>query len=101
MLLDLNENVKQRKRVDKEGVFAYIFTKGTHPNIVRHVEASIISIPTTWMVESGFSVVVDVFSRRINKLDPNSRGTISQRQNNFIKVDYDVLCQKHQDQGSH
>ena len=27
MLLDLNENVKLRRRVDKEGVFAYISTK--------------------------------------------------------------------------
>ena len=33
MLIDLNENVKLRKRVDKEGVFAYISLKESHPNI--------------------------------------------------------------------
>ena len=100
MLLDMKENVKLR-RVDKEGDFAYMTTKVSHPHILKHVEASIISMPTTWMVESGFSAVVDVFSRKRNKLDPNSRGTIRLRLNNFIKIDYDILCQKHQDQGRH
>ena len=99
MLLDLKENEKQRRRVDKEGVFVYISIKDSHPNVPRHVEASILPFPTTWMVESGFSAVVDVFSRKRSKLDSNSRGTIRQRLNKFIKIDYDILCQKHQYQG--
>ena len=61
MLLDLTENVKLRK-VDKEGVIAYISIKDSHPDISKHVEASIISFPTTWVVESGFSAALDVFS---------------------------------------
>ena len=61
MLLDMNENVKLRGRVDKDGVFVYISIKDSHPNIVRHVDASIISFHATWMVESGFSAVVDVY----------------------------------------
>ena len=73
MLLDMKENVKQRRRVDKEGVFADISIKDSHPNILQHVEASVISFPTTWMVDSGFTAVVDVFSGKRNKLDPNSR----------------------------
>ena len=49
MLLDLKENVKLRRRVDKEGVFAYMSIKDSHPNIFRHVEASIIpSLPHGW-----------------------------------------------------
>ena len=52
MLLDLKENVNQRRRVDKEGVFAYISIKDSQPNISKNVEASIISFPTTWMGES-------------------------------------------------
>lgn len=101
MLLDLRENAKMRRSVDKEGVFAYISIKDSHPNIFQHVEASIISFPTTWMVESGFSAAVDVFSRKRNKLDLNSRGTIRLRLNDTIKIDYDILYQKHQDQDSH
>ena len=31
MLLDLKENVKLRRRVDKEGVFTYISTKDSYP----------------------------------------------------------------------
>ena len=94
MLSDLKENVKLR-RVDKKGVLAYIWIKDSHPNILQHVEASIISFPTTWMVESGFLAVVDVFSRKRNKLDPYSRGTIKLRLNHFIKIDNNILCQKH------
>ena len=93
-------NVKQRRRVDKEGVFVYISIKDSQPNTCKHVEASIISFPTTWMVESGFLAVVVVFSRKRNKLDFNSRGTIRLRLNNFIKIDY-ILCQKHKHQVSH
>ena len=51
-------------RVNKEGVFAYILIKDLHRNVFRHVEASIIAFPTTWMVESAFSAVVDVFSKK-------------------------------------
>ncbi|XP_052824628.1 uncharacterized protein LOC128248113 [Octopus bimaculoides] len=101
MLLDLKENMKLRRRVEKEGVFAYILIKESHPNIFRHVEASIISFPTIWMVESAFSAVVDILSRKGNKLDVNSRVTIRLRLNEFIKIDYDIFCQKHQYQANH
>lgn len=85
MLLDLKENTKMRRRVDK-GIFAYILIKDAHSNIFQHVEASIISFPTTWMVESGFSAAVDVFSRKRNKLELNSRGTLRLRLNDTINL---------------
>ena len=64
MLLNLKKNVELRRRVDKEGVLAYILIRNSHPSISKHVEASIISVPTTWMVESGLSAVVDVFCEK-------------------------------------
>ena len=97
LMLDLKENVTLR-RVDKECVFTYILIKDSHQNISKHVEANIIYFHTSWMVESGCSAVVDVLSRK--KLSPNSKGRIKLRLNNFIKI-YNILCQKHQDQGSH
>ena len=54
--LDLKENVKLRRRVDKEGVVAYILIKDSHLNAFQLVEASINSFPATWMVESGFQL---------------------------------------------
>ena len=63
-LLDSKEDVKLRGRVNKEGVFAYILIKNLHSYIFRQVEASIIAFPTTWMMESAFSAVVDVFSKK-------------------------------------
>ena len=53
MWLDLKENVILRRIVDREGVFAHVSRKDSHANILQHVEASIISFPTTWMMESG------------------------------------------------
>ena len=100
-LLDLKEDVKLRGRVNKEGVFAYILIKNLHPNVFQQVAASIIAFPTTWMVESVFSAILDVFSKKRNKLDINSRGTIRLRLNGFVKIDFDSLCQKHQNQESH
>ena len=100
-LLNLKEDVKLRGSVNKEGVFAFILIKDLHQNVFRQVEASIIRFPTTWMVESAFSAVVDVFSKKRNKLDINSRGTIRLRLNNFVKINFNFLCQKHQSQVSH
>ena len=100
-LLDLKENVKLRGRVNKEGLFANILIKDLHPNVFRQVEVSIIAFPTTWMVEYAFSAVRDVFSKKRNKLDINSRGTIKLRLKNFVKIDFDFLYQKHQSQVSH
>ena len=100
-LLNLKEDVKLRGRVSKEGVIAYILIKNLHPNVFQQVEASIIAFPTTWMVESAFSAVLDVFSKKRNKLDINRRGTVRLRLNGFIKIDFDSLCQKHQNQQSH
>ena len=85
-LLDLKEDMKLRGRVNKEGVFAYILVKDLHPNVFRQVEASIIAFPTPWMVKSSFSAVVDVFSRKGNKLDINSRRTIRLRLNKFVEI---------------
>ena len=99
-LLDLKEDVKLRGRVNKERVFAYILIKDLHPNVFQQ-EASIIAFPTTWMVKSAFSTVLDVFSKKRNRLDINSRGTIRLRLNNFVKIDFDSLCQKHQNQVRH
>ena len=79
-LFDLKKDVKLRGRVNKEWVFAYISMKDLHPNVFQQVEASIPyymdAFPITWMVESAFSAVLDVFSKKRNKLDINSRGTI-------------------------
>ena len=85
-LLDLKEDMKPSGRVNKEEVFAYILIKDLHPKVFRQVEASIIAFPTPWMVESAFSAVVDVFSKKRNKLDINSRGTIRLRLDNFVEI---------------
>ena len=88
MLVDLKRNVHPRRT--EKGVFAYILTKDSHPNIVQYVEVGIISFPMTWMVASGFLAFV-VLSKNGSKLHFNN-GTTALRLNDFIKVDLDILC---------
>ena len=87
MLFNLKGNVKQRRRVDK-GDFAYISIKNSHPNVFHHVEANIISFPTTLTVEPGSSAVEDVRSKKKNL---NRREAIRLRPNDS-KIDFDILC---------
>ncbi|OAF64889.1 hypothetical protein A3Q56_07400 [Intoshia linei] len=61
----------------------------------------IIAFSTTWLVEAGFSAVVDIFSKNRSKLDVNNRGIMQLRLYKLIEIDYDSLCNKHQCQGSH
>ena len=42
----------------------YILIRDFHPNVFQQVEASVITFPSTWMVESAFSAVLDVFSKK-------------------------------------
>ncbi|OAF69434.1 hypothetical protein A3Q56_02818 [Intoshia linei] len=72
-----------------------------NPIVFDNVQPSIIAFPTTWLVEAGFSAVVDIFSKKRSKLDLNKRGIMRLRLNKIIEIDYDSLCNKHQYQGSH
>ena len=60
--LDLEEDVKRRVRISKEGMYAFILIKDSHPTIFQQAEASIF-FHTLWiMVESAFSAALVVFS---------------------------------------
>ncbi|OAF69932.1 hypothetical protein A3Q56_02291 [Intoshia linei] len=71
-----------------------------NPIVFDNVQPSIIAFPTTWLVNAGFSAVVDIFSKR-SKLDVKNRGIMRLRLNKLIEIDYNSLCNKHQCQGSH
>ena len=100
-LLDLKEDVKLRGRVNKERGICIHFDKRFAPKCFSTSGSKHHCLLTTWMVESAFSAVLDVSSKKRNKLDINSRGTIKLRLNDFVNIDFDSLCQKHQNQGSH
>ena len=93
--------MKLRGRVNKEGVFAYILIKDLHPNVFRQVEASIIAFPTPWMVESAFSAVVDVFSKKKKQIGYKQQRNYQIKTEQICRNNFDFLCQKHQSQVSH
>ena len=64
MLLDLKEDVKLRARAIKKELFAYILKNNLHTYVFQQLEASIIVFPTRWMVESAFSVTLNVFNKK-------------------------------------
>ena len=98
-LLDLKEDVKLRREQGR-GICVH-FDKGFAPKCFPTSRSKHHCLLTIWMVESAFSAVLDVSSTKRNKLDINSRGTIRLRLNDFVNIDFDSLCQKHQNQESH
>ncbi|OAF68112.1 hypothetical protein A3Q56_04160 [Intoshia linei] len=100
-LLDLKEDLKLVRRIEKEGVFGFMGIQESNLIVFDNVQSSIIAFPTTWLVETGFSAVVDIFSKKRSKLDVNNRGIMRLRLNKLIEIDYDSLCNIHKCQGSH
>ncbi len=100
-LLDLKENKKLLNSVNKEGINGYLNIIDTHSGVFAIFDPFIISFPTTWLVEAGFSVVLYVFSNRRSSLDINKRGNIRIKLNFSIEIKYDELCASHQEQKIH
>ncbi|OAF71938.1 hypothetical protein A3Q56_00296 [Intoshia linei] len=94
-LLDLKEDLKLVRRIKKEDVFEFMEIQESNPIVFDYVQISIIAFPTTWLVETGFSAVVDIFSKKRSKLDVNNRGIMRLRLNKLIEIDHDSLCNKH------
>ncbi|OAF67855.1 hypothetical protein A3Q56_04404 [Intoshia linei] len=46
----------------------------SNPIVFDYVQPSIIAFPTTWLVQAGFSALVDIFSKKRSELDVNNRG---------------------------
>ncbi|OAF70426.1 hypothetical protein A3Q56_01837 [Intoshia linei] len=72
-----------------------------NPIVFDNVQPSIIAFPTTWLVEAGYSAMVNIFSKKRSKFDVNNRGIMRLRLNKLIEIDYDSLYNKHQCQDSH
>ncbi|OAF66724.1 hypothetical protein A3Q56_05544 [Intoshia linei] len=45
----------------------------SNPIVFDNVQSSIIAFPITWLVEAVFSAVVDIFSKKMSKLDVKNR----------------------------
>ncbi|OAF64879.1 hypothetical protein A3Q56_07412, partial [Intoshia linei] len=77
---ELTEKLLDLIRIEKKGVFGYMGIQESNPIVFDNVQPSVIDFPTTWLVEVGFSAVVDIFSKRL-KLDVNNRGIMRLRLN--------------------
>ena len=58
-----------------------------------------ITLPTTWLGEAGFSAVCDILNIKRNRLDIDDRGLLRLRLNQILMVDY--LIKSHHDHTSY
>nr|CAD7394509.1 unnamed protein product [Timema cristinae] len=72
----------------------------TYPQLWGKTEPLLISFPSTYLVEKGFSSVVQLLTKQRNKLDICLKGDLRLNLTN-IKPDIQALTEIHQAQGSH
>jgi len=72
----------------------------TYPQLWQQVKLLLLSFPSTYLVEKGFSVVVQLLTKQRNRLDICNKGDLRLALTN-IKPDIVTLAATHQAQGSH
>lgn len=75
-------------------------TRNLYPQLWNAVKLLIIAFPTSYLVEKGFSAVVQLVTKQRNRLEISERGDLRLCLSN-IEPDIVKLMQSHQAQGSH
>lgn len=70
------------------------------PNAAKEAHHMLLPFPTTYLVESGFSVMNDILTKKRSRLDVTKRGDLRLRLTN-LNPNIDELAKTHQAQGSH
>ena len=100
-LLELKENNAFVNKVKCGKLEAWLTTAESSPHSFQVAVPFLISFPSTWLVETGFSAVCDIFTQKRSKLDIENRGLLRLKLNQSLTLDLDALVERHQDQGSH
>ena len=79
---------------------AWVKLMDTYPQLWGKTEPVLISFPSTYLVEKGFSSVVQLLTKQRDKLDICLKGDLRLNLTN-IKPDIQGLIEIHQAQGSH
>ena len=72
----------------------------TYPRLWEFLEVFILAFPTAYLVEKGFSAVVNLLQSNRNRLQIATKGDLRLFLSD-IKPDFSALASRHQAQGSH
>ena len=100
-LLELKENEVIMAELRRHGIRGWLKVQQLHPLLFSRVEPLLLSFPTTWLVEAGFSAVNKILTKKRNALDIEKRGDLRLKLNASILVNIDKLVAKHQLHTSH
>lgn len=99
--LDLKYDCEAKMIFKQHGYeLAWVKLMESYPKLWEMVESLLISFPSTYLVEKGFSSVVQLLTKQRNKLDVCTKGDLRLHLTN-IQPDIQALTAVHQAQGSH
>ena len=100
-LLELKENNPFLNKVKCGKLEAWLTSAEASPHSFQVAVPFLISFPSTWLVETGFSGVCNLFTQKLSKLDIENRSPIQLKLNQSLILDLDALVERHQNQGGH
>lgn len=85
-----------------KGQMAWLALETTekYPTLSAKAQLLLLPFPTSYLVESGFSAVTDIVTKKRNRLNICDRGDLRLKLTE-LKPRIEKLCSKHQPQGSH
>ena len=102
-LTDLKHSVECQAKFRLSGYSQFWIKKEireVYPQLWESVKLLLIAFPTSYLVEKGFSTVIQLLTKQRNRLDIGARGDLRLCLSN-IEPDIAKILRKHQAQGSH
>lgn len=100
-LIDLQNDFEARVWFQQTGYEAFwAKEQNKYPQLWQQIKLLLLSFPSSYLVEKGFSVVMQLLTKQRNRLQISERGDLRLRLSN-IEPDIDELANNHQAQGSH
>ena len=100
-LIDLQNDCEAEVLFRKKDFESFwIAQRSTYPRLWEFLKVFILAFPTTYLVEKGFSAVVNLLQKNRNRLQIATKGDLKLFLSD-IKPDFVALASRHQAQGSH
>jgi hypothetical protein len=100
-LIDLQNDIEAQIQFQQTGYEAFwAKEQSKYPQLWQEVKLLLIAFPSSYMVERGFSAVLNLLTKQRNRLQICKRGDLRLLLSN-IEPDINELAKHHQAQGSH
>ena len=96
-LLELKENKALMGNIERNGLIGWLSVGSFHPLLFEKVVPFLLGVPTTWLVEAGFSAENDLLTKKRHQLQIEKRTDLCLRLNQGLAVQLYKLINRHKD----